>query len=126
MRLDQWLWAVRIYKTRPLAVTAIKNSRIHVDGAAAKPSHTVRAGEIITARMEHTTVPWTRTVRVLDAPKSRVGAKLVPQFLEELTSAEELEKARSRDPELLPPAVRAPGTGRPTKRERRALDEHLE
>ena len=117
MRFDQWLWAVRVYKTRTLAANAIKAGHARVDGEVAKPSHEMKAGEMVTARIELVT----RTLRVIDAPPSRVGAKLVPQFAEDLTPPEELEKRRV--PYLLQPAFRPRGAGRPTKRERREIDE---
>lgn len=117
MRFDQWLWAVRVYKTRSLAVAAIKAGHARVDGAVTKPAHEVKAGELVTARLELVT----RTLRVLGAPPSRVGAKLVPQFAEDLTPPEEYEKRHV--PHLLPSAFRPRGAGRPTKRERREIDE---
>jgi ribosome-associated heat shock protein Hsp15 len=117
MRLDQWLWAVRVYKSRSLAATAIKAGHARVNGAAAKASHEVKLGERVTARLG----VMTRTLRVIGAPASRVGAKLVPEFAEELTPPEEYEKRREAN--LIPRVFRAPGAGRPTKRERRAIDE---
>ncbi len=117
MRLDQWLWAVRLYKTRALSVTAIKGGHVKVNGTPAKPSHAVKPNELITAR----TGVITRTLRALEAmPPSRVGAKLVPQFAEDLTPPEEFEK--QRDAAFRMPGVRPKGAGRPTKRERRELD----
>lgn len=116
MRLDQWLWAVRLCKTRTLAVTAIKTGHVRLGGQLTKPAHEVRPGELISLR----TGAFTRTFKVLDSPKSRVGAPLVPQFAEDLTSPEEL--ARERERELLAPELRPRGAGRPTKRDRRDLE----
>jgi ribosome-associated heat shock protein Hsp15 len=116
MRLDQWLWAVRVYKSRTLAAVATKGGRVKVNGEATKPSHVTKTGELVTARVD----AMTRTLRVIAAPPSRVGAKLVPQFAEDLTPPEEI--AKRHDPNYLPPAFRAKGAGRPTKRERRLLD----
>ncbi len=117
MRLDQWLWAVRLYKTRPLAVQAIKAGHVKVNGESTKPAHQARAGEIVSAR----TGSITRTYRVLDTPRSRVSAKLVSQYAEDLTPPEEYERQK-----LLAMApgvpVRPRGAGRPTKKERRILD----
>lgn len=117
MRLDQWLWAVRLYKTRPLAVQAIKAGHVKINGASTKPAHQAKAGEVIDAR----TGNITRTYRVLDFPKSRVSAKLVPQYAEDLTPPEEYERQK-----LLAMApgvpVRPRGAGRPTKKERRLID----
>ncbi len=116
MRLDQWLWAVRVFKTRTLAAAAIKASRVHISGEPCKPAREVRPGDIVEARVGI----MTRTVRCLADPPSRVGAKLIAQFAEDLTPPEEY--ARRPEPNLLPPMFRLPGTGRPTKRERRATD----
>jgi len=116
MRLDQWLWAVRIYKTRTLAGEAIRGGHVKIGGASTKPAHEVRSGEVITAGVNQ----MTRTLRVIGAPASRVGAKLVQQFAEDLTPPEEY--ARRREARLLPPGFRPKGAGRPTKRERRELD----
>src|SRR5262245_55916263 len=111
MRLDQWLWAVRIFKTRSLAVDAIRNGRVEVNGRICKPAHEVRAEEMIVARVAEIT----RTVKVIASPKSRVGAKLVNQYMEDLTPKEELEKKRL--PNFIPVAYRLKGSGRPTKRD---------
>lgn len=117
MRLDQWLWAVRVYKTRSLAAEAIRGGHVEVGGEAAKPAREVRAGDMVVARVNQ----MTRTVRVIAAPVSRIGAKLVPQYLEDLTPPEEYE--RRREVSLLPPGFRPRGAGRPTKRERRDIEE---
>lgn len=119
MRLDLWLWAMRLYKTRNLAAEAIKGGHVKVNGAAAKPAHGVKPGERVTARIG----VLTRTLRVLDAPRSRVAAKLVAQFAEDLTPPEEFEKQRAAAAHFHSPAARPRGAGRPTKRERRLLDE---
>jgi ribosome-associated heat shock protein Hsp15 len=117
MRLDQWLWAVRLYKTRTWAANAVKAGHVTVNGQTAKPAREVRAGELIAAR----TGNLTRTLRVLDAPPSRVGAKLVGQFAEDLTPPEEYERAR--EVARLSPLLRPSGTGRPTKKQRRQIEE---
>ncbi len=116
MRLDQWLWAIRVFKTRSLSAEAIKGGHVRVNDLPCKPSREVRPGETIVARVGI----MTRTVRVIADPPSRVGAKLVAQFAEDLTPPEEY--ARRPEPNLLPPMFRPQGTGRPTKRERRATD----
>jgi ribosome-associated heat shock protein Hsp15 len=117
MRLDQWLWAVRVFKSRSLAAEAIKGGLVKVNGDRSKPAHEPKPGELIVARVG----VMTRTVRFLAAPKSRVGAKLVAEFAEDLTPPE--ERAKRPEPNLLPPGFRPRGVGRPTKRERRLLDE---
>ena len=117
MRLDQWLWAVRVFKSRTLAADAIKGGLVKVNGERTKPAHEPKPGEIIVARVG----VMTRTVRFMAAPKSRVGAKLVAEFAEDLTPPE--GRAKRPEPNLLPPGFRPRGAGRPTKRERRELEE---
>ena len=116
-RLDKWLWAARIYKTRTIAADACKNGRITINGAQAKPSRTVKAGDEVGVRKP----PVTYTFRVKQAIEKRVGAKLLPDVLENITDAaqyELLEMSKIRGF-----VNRARGTGRPTKKDRRALDE---
>lgn len=116
MRLDQWLWAVRLYKTRTLATDAIRAGHVKIDGETVKPAREARPGDVVVALANQ----LTRTVRVLGAPPSRVAAKLVGQFAEDLTPPEEYE--RRREASLGAAGVRPPGAGRPTKLDRRALD----
>lgn len=113
MRLDQWLWAVRLFKSRTLAAEAIRTGRVTVADAPAKASHEVRSGEVIAIRWP----PIVRTFDVLGAPRSRVGAGLVPEYMRETTPADALERLRTEQKELarLPADLR----GRPTKRLRR-------
>jgi ribosome-associated heat shock protein Hsp15 len=117
MRLDQWLWAVRVYKTRTWAAEAIKAGHVTVNGQGAKPAREVRAGDMIVARVGD----FTRTLRVIGAPASRVGAKLVAEFAEDLTPKEELE--RRKQAANLPMFMRPSGSGRPTKKERREMED---
>lgn len=120
MRLDQWLWAVRVYKTRAIAADAIKGGHVKIHDERTKPAREPKPGEVITARVGI----MVRTVRFIAAPRSRVAGKLVPEYAEDLTPPEEYEK---RDvPNLLPPGFRPPGAGRPTKRERRELEANRE
>lgn len=115
-RIDKWLWAARIYKTRSIAVDAIKNGRITIDGSDVKPSRTIKAGETVSVRKP----PITYSFKVLAPIESRVGAKLIPQVYENITSADEYEKLEmSRISGFVD---RQRGTGRPTKKERRQLD----
>lgn len=116
MRLDQWLWAIRVYKTRANAADAIKAGHVTINGQTCKPARDVRPGETIVARVGDIT----RTVKVIGAPASRVGAKLVPQYAEDLTPPEEYTK--HREPNFIPALLRPKGTGRPTKRDRRVID----
>jgi len=120
MRLDKWLWAVRVFKTRTLAAEACKAGHVKVDGATAKPAHEVRPGESIVV----TLASMTRTLKALAAPASRVSGKLVPSFAEDLTPPEEF--ARQRQQHVTPSGLRPKGAGRPTKRERRDLERMLD
>lgn len=117
MRLDKWLWSVRVYKSRAAATAAITAGHVRVNGEPVKPAREARESDLVTARIDVVL----RTLRVLGAPPSRVGAKLVARFAEELTPPEEFAKRRSAS--LFPPGLRPPGAGRPTKRERREIDE---
>lgn len=117
VRIDKWLWAVRLYKTRTLAADACNAGKVRVQDQPIKPSRSIRVGETLTA----VTGDITRTVKVLGMIEKRVGAKLVPDYLEDLTPASEYEKPR--DPNFAPFVFRAKGTGRPTKKDRRQLDD---
>jgi len=119
-RLDKWLWAARIYKTRTLAADACKNGRVTLNGSQAKPSRMIKPGDEVGVKKS----PVTYTFRVKQAIEKRVGAKLIPEILENITSQEQYELLEmSRISGFV---GRARGTGRPTKKERRALDEFAE
>lgn len=117
MRLDQWIWAMRLYKTRALAVEAIKGGHVKVNGSSTKPAHEAKPGERVTVRIGM----MTRTLRIIDSPKSRVSGKLVGQFADDLTPPEEFDRQRAFD--RRPPGARPKGAGRPTKRDRRLLED---
>jgi len=119
MRLDLWLWAVRLYKTRRLSTEAIKAGHVRVNGALSKPAHEVKPGEMITARIGI----MMRTLKALGSPASRVGAKLVAQFAGDLTPPEEYQKPS--EAAFQGDGARPRGAGRPTKRERRLLEEFV-
>lgn len=115
-RLDKWLWAARIFKTRTIAADACKNGRITRNGSRLKASHIIKEGDIIEVRKP----PVTYSFKVLKAIEKRVGAKLIPDVLENVTSPDQYELLEmSRVSGFVD---RARGTGRPTKKERRALD----
>lgn len=119
-RLDKWLWAARIFKTRTLAADACKNGRVAINGAQAKPSRAVKIGDSVSVRKP----PITYTFKVLQAIEKRVGAKLLPEILENITAPEQYEILEmSRISGFVD---RARGTGRPTKKDRRALDDFAE
>ena len=119
-RLDKWLWAARIFKTRSMAADACKNGRVTVGGANAKPSRTVKAGETISVKKP----PITYSFKILNAIETRVGAKLIPQVYEDATDPKQYELLEmSRISGFVD---RARGTGRPTKKDRRAIDDYAE
>lgn len=116
-RLDKWLWAARIYKTRTLAADACKNGRITINGATAKPARTIKPGDVVGVKK----APVTYSFRVKQAIEKRVGAKLLPDVLENITDAAQYELLEMS--KISGFVNRARGTGRPTKKDRRALDE---
>ncbi len=120
MRIDKFLWAVRFYKTRNISADAIKKGHVRINGVIAKPAKEVFGGDQLEVRKNQITY----RILVLDTPKSRVGAKLVPQYIKDRTPKEAFENQ-----ELLKLAkdyYRKKGTGRPTKKDRRDLDDFLE
>ena len=116
-RLDKWLWAARIYKTRSMAATACKKGQISLGGAQRKPSYMVKVGDVVDVRKP----PITYSFRILQAIEHRVGAKLIPEILENVTKPEQYELLEMN--RISGFVGRARGTGRPTKKERRALDD---
>ena len=116
-RLDKWLWAARIFKTRTLAADACKNGRVQINGAQAKPARSVKVGDRISVRKS----PVTYTFRIKSAIEKRVGAKLIPDVYENITTPEQYELLELS--KISGFVNRARGTGRPTKKDRRALDE---
>ena len=115
-RLDKWLWAARIFKTRSIAAAACKKGQVSMGGAALKPSRMVKAGDVIDVRKS----PVTYSFRILQAIEHRVGAKLIPDILVDVTAPEQKELLEMN--RISGFVGRARGTGRPTKKERRALD----
>jgi len=115
-RIDKWLWAVRLYKTRSLATDACRAGSVAVNGQSAKPSRAVHPGEVVGVRQGLIQ----RTLVVRAVPAGRVGPKLVPAFCEDRTPPAEFEKARGQRVQQI--LARARGLGRPTKRDRRMID----
>lgn len=116
-RMDKWLWAVRLFKTRSLAAKACRDGQVLIAGQRAKPARSIHAGEIIMAKITGVQ----RTVKVIAFPPSRIAAKLVPDFLEDLTPAAEYERAREA---MQPPQFAwIKGAGRPTKKNRRLWEQ---
>lgn len=118
-RIDKWLWAARIFKTRTLAADACKNGRVTISKVNVKPSRMLKVGEIVDVRKP----PITYSFRVLNAIEQRVGAKLLPEVYENVTAPEQYELLEMT--KISGFVNRARGTGRPTKKERRALDDFL-
>lgn len=115
-RIDKWLWAARIYKTRSMAAAACKKGQISLNGAQLKPSRTVRVGDIINIKKP----PITYSFKIKQTIEKRVGAKLIPEILENVTPPEQYELLEMN--RISGFIDRARGTGRPTKKERRSLD----
>ncbi len=116
-RLDKWLWAVRIFKTRSIAADACKKGRVSLNGTQVKASHSVKVNDVVQVRKP----PITYSFKVLQAIEKRVGAKLVPQMMENVTTPDQLELLEMS--KISGFVDRAKGTGRPTKKDRRELDE---
>ena len=115
-RIDKWLWAARIFKTRSLAADACKNGRVTISGTNVKPSHMVKVGETVCVRKP----PVTYSYKILKTIEQRVGAKLIPEVYENVTTADQYELLEMN--RISGFVDRARGTGRPTKKERRSLD----
>jgi ribosome-associated heat shock protein Hsp15 len=119
-RLDKWLWAARIFKTRTIAADACKNGRVMIDGVKMKPSRMIKEGDVLQVRKP----PVTYSFKVLKAIQNRVGAKLVPEVLENVTTPDQYELLEMN--RISGFVGRARGTGRPTKKERRDLDDFVQ
>lgn len=116
-RIDKWMWAVRIFKTRTIAAEACKKGRVSINGAQAKAARTIKIGDVIQVRKP----PITYSFKVLQPIEKRVGAKLIPEVMENVTSPDQYELLEmSRISGFV---NRAKGTGRPTKKDRRSLEE---
>lgn len=120
IRLDKYLWAVRIFKTRSDAAEAIRSNRVTVNGTGAKPSREVHPGDRIGVRKERVNYSY----EVIDLVSSRQSAKNVPLYCRDTTPQEELDKLHAPRETIL--LFRDRGTGRPTKKERRELDGLME
>lgn len=116
VRIDKWLWAVRVFKTRTKATEACCGGHVKIKGQNVKPSHGVREGEIIAAQIG----PMTKTIKVLGLIEQRVSAAKAKAYSEDLTPPSEYQKPR--EPIALPFMFRPKGQGRPTKKDRRAWE----
>ncbi len=117
VRIDKWLWAVRIFKTRTIAADAIKMGRVSIGGQKVKASRNVKVGEIIDVKKP----PITYSFKVLALSENRMGAKMVPGFMENVTKQEQLDLLQMN--RISGFIDRAKGLGRPTKKDRRDMDD---
>ena len=117
VRIDKWLWAVRLFKTRSIAIEACKKGRITIKEVTIKPSRMIKIGDVIEVRRP----PITYSFEVLNLTENRMGAKLVPEFMRDVTPPSQLEILEMS--KITGFVDRARGTGRPTKKDRRELDQ---
>jgi len=115
IRIDKWLWSVRLFKTRSMATDACNAGKVKMNGANLKPSKEVKTGETYNVKIGQ----LDKTVQVIDTPKSRVGAALVPNYYTDLTPEEEYNRVKSLRTTF---EYRDRGDGRPTKRDRRQIE----
>ena len=120
VRIDKWLWATRIFKTRTIASDACKKGRVNIKGQNVKPSHGIRVGQVVEVRKP----PVTYSFEVLGLIENRVGAKLVPNYLKNITSRDQLELLEMV--KISGFVNRQKGLGRPTKKEGRELAQFTE
>jgi ribosome-associated heat shock protein Hsp15 len=116
LRIDKWLWEVRLFKTRSMATDACKAGKIKMGGQNLKPAKDIKIGDVITVSLN----PLFRTVKVKQFPKSRLGAKLVPDYMEDLTPQAEYDRVKLI--EAANTEYRERGAGRPSKKSRRVID----
>ena len=118
LRIDKWLWAVRLYKTRSLATTACKNNQVSIDGMSVKPSHIVKINDVVNVKRP----PIVRSYQVVGGLLAqRESAKVVAEYIKDVTPQSELKKLE--DVKMVFTVYRDKGTGRPTKKDRRSLEE---
>lgn len=120
VRIDKWLWAVRIYKTRSMATEACKKGHVSIGNLPVKASRMVHVGETVKVRKS----PVTRSFKILALAEKRMSAKLTVDFVQDVTSPEELELIEMQKNMLW--ISRDRGTGRPTKKDRRDLDDFFD
>lgn len=120
VRIDKWLWAVRIYKTRSMATEACKKGHVSIGNMPVKASRIVHVGDTMKVRKS----PITRSFKILALAEKRMSAKLVVDFMQDVTSPEELELIEMQKNMLW--ITRDRGTGRPTKKDRRDLDDFFD
>ncbi|MCB9018063.1 MAG: RNA-binding S4 domain-containing protein [Paludibacteraceae bacterium] len=116
VRIDKWMWAVRLFKTRSLAADACKKGKVRMSGSSVKPSRNVKIGDVVQIKRP----PIVYSFKVLALSENRMGAKLVPDFMENVTTPDQMELLEMG--RFSGSGIRDRGTGRPTKKERRDLD----
>lgn len=120
VRVDKWLWAVRLFKTRSLATEACKKGKVFINNIPVKPSRALKVGDIIGIKQN----PVLYSFKVLALLQNRINAKLVADFREDVTTADQLELIELG--KIAAKTGRERGTGRPTKKERRDLDDFFD
>ncbi|UOU98608.1 RNA-binding S4 domain-containing protein [Chryseobacterium daecheongense] len=120
MRIDKFLWSIRFYKTRTIATEEIKKNRVSIGEATVKSSKEVKEGDVIKIRKNQIDYK----IKVIQIPKSRIGAKLVPLHIKDVTDKEQYELLKLR--KMSQDYYRNRGEGRPTKKDRRDMDEYVE
>ena len=120
VRIDKWLWAVRLFKTRTLAAEACKKGKVIIQNVQVKPSRNVKVGDVVCIKRN----PILFSFKVTALAENRMNAKLVAEFMENVTAADQLELIELA--KLAGQSGRDRGTGRPTKKERRDIEEFTE
>ncbi|MDQ1163282.1 ribosome-associated heat shock protein Hsp15 [Chryseobacterium sp. SORGH_AS 447] len=120
MRIDKFLWSIRFYKTRTIATEEIKKNRVSIGASAVKSSKEVKEGDVIKIRKNQIDYK----IKVIQIPKSRIGAKLVPLYIQDVTDKEQYELLKMR--KISQDYYRNKGEGRPTKKDRRDMDGYVE
>jgi len=120
VRIDKWLWAVRIYKTRSQAIEACRKGHVSIGNLPVKPSRAIRINETVKVRKS----PIVRSFKVIGLAEKRMSAKLTEDFIQDVTPPEELELQEMQ--KNMRWITRDPGTGRPTKKDRRELDDFFD
>ena len=120
IRVDKWLWTMRLFKTRSLAAETCKKGRVFINSIPLKPSHLVHVGDVIQLKRP----PILFSYKIIDITQNRVGPKLVQNFMTQVTTRDQLELLEML--KLDKANARAKGLGRPTKKERRSLDEFID
>ena len=120
VRVDKWLWAIRIFKTRSMATEACKKGHVSIGDSTLKPSRMVQVGETVQVRKS----PITKSLKILALAEKRMSAKLILDFVEDVTPAEEIELLEMQ--KNMRWIARDRGTGRPTKKDRRELDDFFD